>query len=36
VAEVARGVAWAAVLTTIYSGLEYLVAARVLVTGAGR
>jgi CDP-diacylglycerol--glycerol-3-phosphate 3-phosphatidyltransferase len=36
VAEVARWTAWAAVVTTIYSGLEYLVAARGLVTGAGR
>jgi CDP-diacylglycerol--glycerol-3-phosphate 3-phosphatidyltransferase len=36
VAEAARWMAWAAVVTTIYSGLEYLVAARGLVTGAGR
>ena len=36
VAEAARWGAWAAVVTTIYSGLEYLVAARGLVTGAGR
>lgn len=36
VAEAARWTAWAAVVTTIYSGLEYLVAARGLVTGAGR
>ncbi|MFN5755803.1 MAG: CDP-diacylglycerol--glycerol-3-phosphate 3-phosphatidyltransferase [Planctomycetia bacterium] len=36
VAEVARWTAWAAVVTTVYSGLEYLVAARGLVTGAGR
>jgi hypothetical protein len=35
VAEAARWGAWAAVVTTIYSGLEYLGAARVLVTGAG-
>jgi CDP-diacylglycerol--glycerol-3-phosphate 3-phosphatidyltransferase len=36
VAEAAGWVAWAAVATTIYSGLEYLVAARGLVTGAGQ
>ncbi len=35
-AEVARWTAWAAVVTTIYSGLEYLAAARGLLTGAGR
>jgi CDP-diacylglycerol--glycerol-3-phosphate 3-phosphatidyltransferase len=35
-AEAARWMAWAAVVTTVYSGLEYLVAARRLVTGAGR
>jgi CDP-diacylglycerol--glycerol-3-phosphate 3-phosphatidyltransferase len=34
IADATRYAVWAAVATTIYSGLEYLVAARGLVTGA--